>query len=120
MIAVYAAAVAVPLLVAMYFIKLGRAEEAGEWDVALKIDQALRCNLKELKMTKIAREGDEPSGTESTPAEWATSLLQEWDKSRRAKQVRKLRTSKVKDTANNSNDDASAADEQSHIGARDR
>ena len=91
-------------LAAMYFLKLGRAEEAGEWDVALKIDQALRCHLKDLKMSKIAREGDEPSGAESTPAEWATSLLQEWDKSRKAKQARKLRSAKVNKNANNSSD----------------
>jgi len=70
-------------LAAMYFLKLGRAEEAGEWDTALKIDQALRCHLKDLKMTKIAREGEEPRGIESTPAEWVTSLLQEWEKSRK-------------------------------------
>ena len=76
-------------LVAMYFLKLGRAQESGDWDIAQKIDQMLRGHLKDLKATKIAREGDEPRGTESSPAEWASSLLQQWDESQKSKRVRK-------------------------------
>jgi hypothetical protein len=63
-------------LVAIYFLKLGRAQEAGDWDSAEKIDRMIRCHLKDLKATKIAREGDQPKGPESTPADWATSLLE--------------------------------------------
>jgi len=63
-------------LVAIYFLKLGRAQEAGDWDNAEKIDRMIRCHLKDLKATKIAREGDQPKGPESTPADWATSLLE--------------------------------------------
>ncbi len=63
-------------LVAVYFLKLGRAQEAGDWDAAERLDRMIRCHLKDLKATKIAREGDEPKGPETTPAEWATALLE--------------------------------------------
>ena len=63
-------------LVAVYFLKLGRAQEAGDWDAAEKLDRMIRCHLKDLKATKIAREGEEPKGPETTPAEWATALLE--------------------------------------------
>ena len=76
-------------LVAMYFLKLGRAQESGDWDIAQKIDQMLRGHLKDLKATKIAREGDEPRGPESSPAEWASSLLQQWDEAQKSKRLRK-------------------------------
>lgn len=63
-------------LVAIYFLKLGRAQEAGDWENAEKIDRMIRCHLKDLKATKISREGEQPKGPESTPADWATSLLE--------------------------------------------
>ncbi len=63
-------------LVAVYFLKLGRAQEANDWDAAERLDRMIRCHLKDLKATKIAREGEEPKGAETTPAEWATSLLE--------------------------------------------
>jgi len=62
-------------LVAVYFLKLGRAQEAGDWDAAEKLDRMIRCHLKDLKATKIAREGEATKGPETTPAEWATALL---------------------------------------------
>ena len=82
-------------LVAIYFLKLGRAQEAGDWDAAQKIDQMLRGHLKDLKATKIAREGDEPRGPETTPAEWASSLLQQWDEAQKSKRVRKPKNAKT-------------------------
>ena len=63
-------------LVAVYFLKLERAQEAGDWDAAERLDRMIRCHLKDLKATKIAREGEEPKGAETTPAEWATALLE--------------------------------------------
>lgn len=63
-------------LVAVYFLKLGRAQEAGDYDAAERLDRMIRCHLKDLKATKIAREGEEPKGAETTPAEWATALLE--------------------------------------------
>ena len=63
-------------LVAVYFLKLGRAQEAGDWDAAERLDRMIRCHLKDLKTTKLTREGSEPMQPETTPAEWATSLLE--------------------------------------------
>jgi hypothetical protein len=63
-------------LVAVYFLKLGRAQEAGDYDAAERLDRMIRCHLKDLKTTKITREGTESKGPETTPAEWATALLE--------------------------------------------
>ena len=63
-------------LVGMYFLKLGRAQEAGDWDAATQLDRMIRCHLKDLKATKISREGEAPRGSETTPADWATTLLE--------------------------------------------
>lgn len=71
-------------LVAVYFLKLGRAQEAGDWDAAERLDRMIRCHLKDLKATKIAREGEEPKGPETTPAEWATALLEKLAEAERA------------------------------------
>jgi hypothetical protein len=63
-------------LVAVYFLKLGRAQEAGDWDAAERLDRMIRCHMKDLKTTKLSREGSEPTQPETTPAEWATALLE--------------------------------------------
>ncbi len=63
-------------LVGVYFVKLGRAQEAGDHDAAERLDRMIRCHLKDLKTTKITREGTEPKLPETTPAEWATALLE--------------------------------------------
>jgi len=63
-------------LVAVYFLKLGRAQEAGDWDAAERLDRMIRCHMKDLKTTKMTREGTEPPKSETTPAEWATALLE--------------------------------------------
>lgn len=63
-------------LVAVYFLKLGRAQEAGDWDAAERLDRMIRCHMKDLKTTKLSREGSEPAQPETTPAEWATALLE--------------------------------------------
>jgi hypothetical protein len=63
-------------LVAVYFLKLGRAYEIGDWEAAEKLDRMIRCHLKDLKATKIARERDTAQRPETTPAEWATALVE--------------------------------------------
>ena len=80
-------------LVAVYFLKLGRAQEAGDWDAAERLDRMIRCHLKDLKATKIAREGEVPSGPGTTPAEWATALLEKVAESQKkpARKPRKRR-----------------------------
>jgi hypothetical protein len=72
-------------LVAVYFLKLGRAQEAADWDAAERLDRMIRCHLKDLKATKIAREGEEPKGAETTPAEWATALLEKLAEAEKAR-----------------------------------
>jgi hypothetical protein len=63
-------------LIAVYFLKLGRAQESGDWEAAERLDRMIRCHMKDLKTTKITREGTEPQSPETTPAEWATALLE--------------------------------------------
>jgi len=63
-------------LVAVYFLKLGRAQAEGDSEAAERLDRMIRAHLKDLKTTKIVREGDAPRGPETTPAEWATALLE--------------------------------------------
>ncbi len=63
-------------LVAIYSVKLVRAQIKGDIDDSEKLDRMIRCHLKDLKATKISREGEVPSGPGTTPAEWATALLE--------------------------------------------
>jgi hypothetical protein len=82
-------------LVAVYFLKLGRAQEANDWEAAERLDRMIRCHLKDLKATKIAREGEEPRGLETTPAEWASSLLSRWAESQKPKRQRKPKNAEI-------------------------
>jgi hypothetical protein len=64
-------------LVAVYFLKLGRALDAGDSEAAERLDRMIRSHLKDLKATKIAREGEAtPKGPETSPADWATAILE--------------------------------------------
>lgn len=63
-------------LVAVYSVKLMRAQSEGNVDAAQKLDMMIRAHLKDLKATKIAREGDQPKGPRATLADWATELLE--------------------------------------------
>lgn len=63
-------------LVAIYFLRLDRAQAVGDFDAAAKIDVLIRAHLKDLKTTKLAREGDQPKRAESSPADWATKVLE--------------------------------------------
>lgn len=76
-------------LVAVYFLKLGRAQETGDYDAAERLDRMIRCHLKDLKATKIAREGEEPKVAETTPAEWATALLEKLAEAEKSSQSAK-------------------------------
>ena len=76
-------------LAGLYFVQLARAQATGDQGLICQIDQLLRNHLKDLKVTKIAREGDEPRGPESSPAEWASSLLRQWNEAQKSKRVRK-------------------------------
>jgi len=76
-------------LAGLYFLQLARAHATGDQQLICQIDQLFRNHLKDLKVTKIAREGDEPRGPESSPAEWASSLLQQWNEAQKSKRRRK-------------------------------
>jgi uncharacterized protein YjcR len=63
-------------LIGIYSVKLMRAQQAGDIDAAEKIDRMIRCHMKDLKTTKIAREGEEPKAPQTSPAEWASALIE--------------------------------------------
>ncbi|HPG67001.1 MAG TPA: hypothetical protein PLO37_09175 [Candidatus Hydrogenedentes bacterium] len=63
-------------LVAIYSVKRMRAQVEGNVDAAQKLDPMIRAHMKDLKATKIAREGDQLRGLQTTPADWATELLE--------------------------------------------
>ncbi|HPD18019.1 MAG TPA: HGGxSTG domain-containing protein [Planctomycetota bacterium] len=58
------------------FVRYGRAMKEGNADAAEKLDRIVRAHLKDLKATKVAREGGAPT-LKTTPAEWATQLLED-------------------------------------------
>jgi uncharacterized membrane protein len=63
-------------LVGIYSVKLIRAQIEGNTQAAESLDRMIRCHMKDLKTTKIAREGEEPKGPQTSPAEWASALLE--------------------------------------------
>ena len=63
-------------LVGIYSVKLVRAQVEGNTQAAESLDRMIRCHMKDLKTTKIAREGEEPKGSQTSPAEWASALLE--------------------------------------------
>ena len=75
-------------LVAVLYLKFARAVEAGDPDAAEKFDRMLRAHLRDLKATKIVREGSETRGDETTPAEWATALLEKLAEAEKAEAQR--------------------------------
>jgi uncharacterized protein YjcR len=66
-------------LACIYFVKLNRAINSGNAEAIYKMDLLVRNQLKDLKATKDKREG-EASGLQTTPAEWAASLLEKYRK----------------------------------------
>lgn len=64
-------------LVGVNFVKLARAFVNGEMESVERIDRMIRQHLRDLKATKLTREGPaEPPKRKTTPADWATSLLE--------------------------------------------
>ena len=64
-------------LIGVYSVKLVRAQVEGNLDATEKFDQMIRRHMKDLKTTKLAREGAaEPKGPTTSPAEWAAALLE--------------------------------------------
>lgn len=62
-------------LVGVYSVKLMRAQMEGNTDAAERLDRMIRAHMRELKTTKISREGEQPQQSQTSPAEWAAALL---------------------------------------------
>jgi len=62
-------------LVGIYSVKLVRAQMEGNTQAAESLDRMIRCHMKDLKTTKISREGEE-RGPTTSPSDWATALLE--------------------------------------------
>ena len=61
---------------ALAYVQFLRAMEAGDTQATETFDRIVRCHLKDLKATKIVREGESGSDLSTSPAEWATALLE--------------------------------------------
>ena len=61
-------------MAAISYIQFLRAQQAGKEEPARVQAKIVRDSLKDLKATKISREG-EGADLKTTPAEWATALL---------------------------------------------
>jgi len=62
-------------LIGVYMVKLARAEAGGNESAADSLDRRIRAHMRDLKTTKMAREGEEAKGSQTTPADWASELL---------------------------------------------
>ena len=83
---------------AMACLRLSRAIKADDADAAERWDRIVRSHMKDLKATKIVREGEgKPLGT--SPADWATSLLEELRSVNKAARRRQKRAEKAKGDA---------------------
>ncbi len=81
---------------ALACLRLSRAIKADDASASETWDRMVRAHLKDLKATKITREGEAP-GLATTPAEWATALLGEIDSVRRIKKRAKTGEEKSSD-----------------------
>jgi hypothetical protein len=57
----------------------------------------IRCHMKDLKTTKIAREGEEPKGSQTSPAEWASALLEKVSEAAAQKSASVKKPKKISD-----------------------
>lgn len=76
-------------LVGIYFLKLGRALAEDDIEAAHKLDQMLRGHLKDLKATKRSRNASDTSESATTPAEWATALLERFAEAEKKRRTRR-------------------------------
>ncbi len=61
--------------IAINTVKYMRAIAEGNLDAAQKLDGMIRANMKDVKTTKLSREGEQPKAPQTTPADWAADLL---------------------------------------------
>jgi hypothetical protein len=103
-------------LVAIYSVKLMRAQAEGNVDAAQKLDQMIRAHMKDLKATKIAREGDQPKGPQTTPADWATELL---EKTGARPKATKAKTGRPQKNARKRSDNTGPPDSEDPVNSGD-
>ena len=88
-------------LVGVYSVKLVRAQMEGNVQAAESLDRMIRCHMKDLKTTKVAREGEEPSGPKTTPSEWAAALIEKVSEVSGKKPEDKITRKKPKKSSDN-------------------
>jgi hypothetical protein len=88
-------------LVGIYSVKLVRAHIEGNTQAAESLDRMIRCHMKDLKTTKVAREGEEPKGPRASPSEWAAALIEKVSEVAEKKPVKKAVRKKPKKSSDN-------------------
>jgi hypothetical protein len=88
-------------LVGVYSVKLVRAQMEGNVQAAESLDRMIRCHMKDLKTTKVAREGEEPTGPRTSPSEWAAALIEKVSEVAEKKPAKKAARKKPKKSSDN-------------------
>jgi hypothetical protein len=88
-------------LVGVYSVKLVRAQMEGNTQAAESLDRMIRCHMKDLKTTKVAREGQEPKGPKTSPSEWAAALIEKVSEVAEKKPAKKTSRKKPKKSSDN-------------------
>jgi len=89
-------------LVGIYSVKLVRAQMDGNTQAAESLDRMIRAHMKDLKTTKIAREGVEAQRDKTSPAEWASNLLEKAGETPKKKTTTRKKTEKSSDNTKSS------------------
>jgi len=76
-------------LAGIYFLKIGRAVGDDNIEAAHKLDQMLRGHLKDLRATRFSRDTSQAREPATTPAEWATALLERFAEAERKGRTRR-------------------------------
>jgi hypothetical protein len=61
----------------------------------------IRCHMKDLKTTKVSREGEEPTGPRTSPSEWAAALIEKVSEVAEKKSAKKAARKKPKKSSDN-------------------
>lgn len=74
-------------LLAVYYLKMGQVQESGNMDAAERLDRMIRNHMKDLKATRISRDGEVTDGNRGVaPADIVSFLLIEHKKKKAASQ----------------------------------
>lgn len=92
-------------LIGVYSVKLMRAQMEGNADASEKLDRMIRAHMRELKTTKISREGEQPLEAQTSPAEWASALLDKAAEVTERQQQKAPSRKKPKRSADNTEDE---------------